>query len=181
MKKGKKTPENPFDTGRVFNEKLEIYLRVFSDETDRGKALISTAYMEQLLKEMLSSYLVDHTGSERLLDGHNAPLGTFAARLDGAVAVGLISNSEYRNATLIRRVRNEFAHDLSTSFGDRKIMDWCENLTISPPDVNLSDFGAQGKFVLAAITLIVRFRERVKTEPRLKPLGSLETATWGRG
>jgi DNA-binding MltR family transcriptional regulator len=45
-------------------------------------------------------------------------LGTFAARIAAAYSMGLISDLEYKDCELIRKIRNEFAHKVHMSFKD---------------------------------------------------------------
>ena len=52
------------------------YLDELNKESPRGKVLISTGYLEQMLKEILSSFLLKDKVVDDLFEGGNAPLGT---------------------------------------------------------------------------------------------------------
>jgi len=54
-----------------------------------------------------------------MFDGANAPLGTFSARIELAYRIGEINATLARALHLIRKIRNDFAHNVSgCSFGD---------------------------------------------------------------
>jgi DNA-binding MltR family transcriptional regulator len=114
--------------------------------------------LDEQLAECLRSRFIDHPDAAKLVEGFNAPLGTFAARILAAFAVGCISEREYRDLETIRRIRNEFAHRLSISFDDPSIKDRCAALTFAAQDyVQVS---ARGKFSTAAVALILNLANR---------------------
>ena len=80
-------------------------------ESPRGVALVSAAMLEEALRELLMAFLVPNaSSSDTLLDGPNSPLGTFSAKIDGAYRLGLVSHSFCRDLHVIRRLRNDVAH-----------------------------------------------------------------------
>lgn len=109
------------------------YVDELGRESDRGAVLVAATRIEELLGEAIAARLVNHPDTNQLLVGFNAPLGTFSARILAALALGVISEIEYRRCTTIRKIRNEFAHKLRVTFDDRKIIDLCENLDITRP------------------------------------------------
>ncbi|MGY4295130.1 hypothetical protein ACVWXN_003225 [Bradyrhizobium sp. i1.4.4] len=56
------------------------YLEELGKESPREKVLISTGFMEQVLKESLCAFLIENKIVDELFEGGNAPLGTFSAR-----------------------------------------------------------------------------------------------------
>lgn len=102
-------------------------------ETDRGMAILGAAMLDEKLKTILTNFLIKGKQAERLLNGPNAPIGTFSAKLDMAFAVGLISEDEYQDAEIIRKIRNDFAHkfDLKFSFGNESVAARCKNFSIA--------------------------------------------------
>jgi DNA-binding MltR family transcriptional regulator len=108
-------------------QQLQKFVAVFNDESDRGLALIAASALDELLLRVLQAYLLPIPASIKVLEGAQAPIGTFSARLDMAAALGLITNKEYKVATLIRKIRNEFAHvlDLTLSYETQKIANFC--------------------------------------------------------
>lgn len=165
------------DEASIFGNQFQSYLNAFNRETDMGKVLVCTAHMEFLLKVLFSSFLVKHKASESLFEGPNAPFGSFSARLAGAVALGLMTDAEYQNANQIRKIRNEFAHELTTTFETRKIVDMCSNLTIRFPE-SPGDLNSQGRFMEAAIAIIVRLHRRTGEDLKIT---RVDLSTWGQG
>jgi hypothetical protein len=81
------------------------------DESPRGVVLIATAMLEELLRELMLVFLIPNpSSSDTLFDGPNSPFGSLSSKIDGAYRMGLISNSLCRDLHVIRRIRNEVAH-----------------------------------------------------------------------
>ncbi|SYZ53810.1 hypothetical protein CPBF367_18870 [Xanthomonas arboricola pv. juglandis] len=104
------------------------FLADFNKETERGAALAAAAMLDELLSRVIESFLIQNKGSKALLDGFNAPLGAFSARIAAAFALGLISEAEHRECDLIRKVRNAFAHEIKVSFNAEKVVSLCAHL-----------------------------------------------------
>ena len=84
-------------------------------ETDRAAVILSVAKIDQMLGEIIKCYLLPCPGShDDLVDG-DAPLGTLSARINMAHRLGLIDAEFARALHITRRIRNEFAHELSSS------------------------------------------------------------------
>src|SRR5688500_5397628 len=92
------------------------FMHELRHESERGAVLISCSYLEELLREILRSFLLDKAETEKLLEGFNAPLGTFSARATAAFCCGLITQGEFKEITTLRKIRNEFAHSRTASF-----------------------------------------------------------------
>ncbi len=105
------------------------FLDEFNKESDRGVALITVAMLDDLLEKIILAFLIETAESPRLVTGFNAPLGTFSARSIACYSLGLISEPEYRECDNLRKIRNEFAHNVHQSFEDQKVKDICRNLT----------------------------------------------------
>jgi DNA-binding MltR family transcriptional regulator len=99
-------------------------------ESDRGVAILGVSMLDQRLVELIRHLLVPCPQAQNLLGGNNAPLGTFASRLDMAVAIGLIGQNEYKECNTLRKIRNDFAHkfEVAFSFRDNRVSDLCGNL-----------------------------------------------------
>ncbi len=135
------------------------YLDELNKESPRGKVLISTGYLEQMLKEILSSFLLKDKVVDDLFEGGNAPLGTFSARLKLAFTLGLISEVEFRDIDLIRRIRNDFAHDMKASFENESVKNRCRQLKHKVPD-DKGKVAAEGQFTSAATGLLLNLVNR---------------------
>jgi hypothetical protein len=141
------------------------YLDLLQKESPRGKVLISTGFIEQQLKEVLLSFTLRVPQAEELLEGGNAPLGTFSARISACYALGLIKDAEHHDLTIIRRIRNDFAHDIHTTFETPSVIDRCRELNMKAPDYTSEEMGEvkvgpQGQFESAAVALIMNLINR---------------------
>jgi hypothetical protein len=103
---------------------LSRFFRELQNESDRGLALVGASVIDDKLRSTLRSFLVDCKAASKLVEGGNAPVGTFSSRIDACLAMGLIEQFESEEITLIRKVRNEFAHGLhGTTFQTEPIPD----------------------------------------------------------
>lgn len=136
------------------------YLELLDKESARGKVLISTGFIEEQLKEVILAFVLQDAAATELVEGANAPLGTFSSRITACFVLGLISEAERHDLTLIRRIRNDFAHDIHTSFDTRSVVDRCKELLLKAPNYTHSEMGKievgpAGQFESAAVALIM--------------------------
>jgi len=109
---------------------FDAFLREFQDESDRGSALLGAILLDERLRKILEAFLVNSDSSKRLLSGFNAPLQSFWSRTEAAHAPGLVSDDEYDNLSLVRNIRNEFAHHShGLTFNSEGVSSLCRNLT----------------------------------------------------
>ena len=80
------------------------FLSEFQGETDRGAALVGAALIDSRLERLLCSHLAVEELATELITTNNAPLGTFSARIKMTYALGLITEIEFKEAEIIRRV-----------------------------------------------------------------------------
>lgn len=104
---------------------LDILAHEFRGESDRACVILSATLLDTALEALLRARLVPNaTGTDSLLDGSNAPLASFSARIDAAYRLGLISAQFARDLHIVRRIRNDFAHNISgCTFGDTSVRD----------------------------------------------------------
>jgi DNA-binding MltR family transcriptional regulator len=102
---------------------FDILRTEFEKETDRAAVILAGSIADELLRTLLAARLVPVTSScDELFDGANAPLGTFSSRIEMAYRVGQISVKFARDLHLIRKIRNEFAHNIhGCSFEDARV------------------------------------------------------------
>ncbi|MGA7562926.1 MAG: MltR family transcriptional regulator [Desulfobaccales bacterium] len=79
------------------------------EQSDRACAILGVATLEALLENLLRRWMLPDAPEE--LFKSVGPLATFSARIDIAYAFGLISPLERRDLHLLRKIRNDFAHD----------------------------------------------------------------------
>lgn len=128
------------------------FLKEFQAETDRGAALVGAALIDDRLMRLLKAHFIECKESEDMLNGVNAPLGAFSARIKMTYSLGLITDLECRECNYIRRIRNEFAHKVhGLTFKDNKVHDLCQNLKANTPDGASFDGDARQLFINSVI------------------------------
>lgn len=116
-------------------EDLAAFVSELQLETDRGLPLVGAALIDEKLLETLQSFFVEGKSSKRLLAGGNAPLGTLSSRVETCHALGLIDEFECSEISLVRKIRNEFAHSKhGISFGTERIKGLCASLEMDLPE-----------------------------------------------
>ena len=101
----------------------DVLQKEFARESDRAAVILVASIFDNSLTELLRNYLVANpTSDDEIFDGANAPLSTFNAKINMSFRLGLVSSNLSRDLHLIRRIRNEFAHDIHhCSFEDSRI------------------------------------------------------------
>ena len=90
----------------------------------KGTAVILAASIfDNSLTELLKIYLTPNSSStDDLFDGPNAPFSSFNSRIAIAYRLGLTSSKFTNDLHLIRKIRNEFAHNIhGCSFEDSRV------------------------------------------------------------
>ena len=142
-------------------------------------ALTAAAYLDDLLVTPLRAALLDNSGTNELLDGYNAPLGTLASRISAAFALGLISENERRTANLIWKIRNECAHTLKASFSTEPLAGLCGELTKSSradlEEKNRDEHYPRTEFKWCALNFLYQISQ---LDPASVKLHKLELRDW---
>ncbi|MBA9078667.1 MltR family transcriptional regulator [Rufibacter quisquiliarum] len=116
---------------RILEKLQEIsQLRLELDkETDRGCALLGVSYLDEELKELIQSYLVQNNTIQKKIFDNNGGLATLSSKIDIAFLLGLISKETYNDLNYIRKIRNEFAHSkYSIDFNNKEVSKIIKNL-----------------------------------------------------
>lgn len=143
-------------------EDLAKFVDELKRETDRGLPLVAAALIDDRLTETLRSFFREVASTAKLLDEGNAPLGTFSARTEACYALGLIDEYEHSEITLIRKVRNEFAHAKhGISFQTPRVKGLCSSLKSHlPEDADYSIEEPRFRFTNAAVAIVLRLYHR---------------------
>jgi hypothetical protein len=108
---------------------VSAFLKEFQEESDRGAALVGAALLDARLERLLLAHMLPGKVAGELVNGRNAPLGTFSARINLCYALGLITTAERHDLNLVRSIRNEFAHrEHGITFSDDRITGLCSSL-----------------------------------------------------
>jgi len=155
-------------------------LAITNEENDRGLVLSMSAFAEELLGRLLSSYFRGGKIASDLVEGFNAPLGTFSARIKAAYAVGLISDVQYTDLEVARKIRNEFAHNWEgCSFKHQNIKDLVA--TMSPSRIaDMEPSAPKQKFQQSVAHTLVEIQflsNHLISENKIIPLIAAQTAS----
>lgn len=113
-------------------EELNKLQRSLQSLDERGLVLSLAAFGGDSLATLLKAYLFDNVATKKLLDGFDAPLGTFSARIRATYALGLITKGQYHDLEHLRSIRNMFSHTWeSISFLDLNVNRHIEALSYS--------------------------------------------------
>jgi hypothetical protein len=156
--------KNSFEDAEPEIRELAHFSAEFNRESDRGAALIAGSRFDEVLKAIPLAYLRASETARELLEGYNAPLGTFSARASACHTLGLIEDHEFEEITLIRRVRNEFGHKWKDiSFESQKVKDLILRLPWLGPQDYESGSTPKARFNAAVVILLtdLLWRERL--------------------
>lgn len=102
--------KKPTPRGATFGS----FMDEFVNESDRAAVILGAAMVENLLGQILDKYLIPCTGtSDDLLEG-DAPLATFSAKIKACHRLGLLDDQFIKLLNTFRRLRNGFAHEVTT-------------------------------------------------------------------
>lgn len=132
------------------------FLAEFNKETERGAALTAAAFLDDVLQNVIEAFLIKNESGKSLSDGFNAPLGTLSSRIAACHAMGLISDDEYQECELIRKIRNEFAHKMKMSFDADKVKSLCANMHYIVPGAPTP----RAQFTSSAVVMLMRLTNR---------------------
>jgi len=94
---------------------FQAFIDEFARETDRAAVVLGAARLDAQLYQLISKVLAPCSGSnDELLDG-DSPLATFSSKINIGYRLGLIDASMARALHLCRRIRNSFAHEITSS------------------------------------------------------------------
>lgn len=143
-------------------EDLAKFVEELKRETDRGLPLVASALIDDKLLETLRAFFCEGPSAVKLLDEGTAPLGTFSARTEACFALGLIDEYEHSEITLLRKVRNEFAHAKhGISFQSPRVQGLCSSLRSDLPEgVGYPTNDPRFRFTNAAVAIVLRLYHR---------------------
>ncbi|WP_164093432.1 hypothetical protein [Stenotrophomonas maltophilia] len=121
------------------NDELLEMMSYTKDESDRGIALIIAAHIEECLRRILESVLVDSPETKSLFEGPYAPFGSLSGKTQAAFVMGLLTRSERDRIDAVRRVRNVFAHQASASFEHPDIIKICRKPAVDSGTMIMRD------------------------------------------
>lgn len=126
-------PDGP-EKDTVFGD-LNQLRSLTSAMDERSLVLAYGAFAEDALGDLIRTFMIPGEQANRLLNGFNAPIGTFSARIKTAFALGLITEAQHSDLDRLRKVRNIFAHGWKpTSLSDPNIASHVSAMNFSTLD-----------------------------------------------
>lgn len=126
---------------------LDGFRSEIETQNDISVAILSGAYLDLLLEQLLRTFLVIDGDIQDKLFAADRPLSTFSSRINIAYSLGLLTKSEYNDLNRVRHIRNEFAHSLhGLTFDEARIQDRCRSLEIPSLDIDITKLSGWGAF-----------------------------------
>jgi len=95
-------------------EQQAVLRAEFAGSSERAAVIVGAAYLDELLTELLTSFMVPDTPKkDKEIFSGNGPLSTFSSKINMCWKLGLISDRERNTLHTIRGIRNDFAHKLT--------------------------------------------------------------------
>ena len=141
-------------------------------ESLRAQIVLSGCYLDEALYDLLKIVLVpENDKTDILFDGPQAPLGTFSAKIEMSYRMQLIDQDTKNSINLIRKIRNEFAHNLmDCDFTHPKILDYNKKLylihskSIKEGRKKFKD-GEEGNFLAVVSLTLFILRTKIQEIP----------------
>ncbi len=92
-------------------EKLNRFMSLIRKQDDQAMVLSLATFLEDTLGRLLLSYFRTCKATKELVEGFNAPLGTFGSRIKAVYAFGLVTDDQFKDMEILRKVRNQLAHN----------------------------------------------------------------------
>lgn len=97
---------------RNFVAEFRAFVAKYEKESDRAIVVLTAAKLDLLLQNILQKYLVPAATTTDEFFDHQGPASTFSNKIALSYRLGLIDRDFARSLNLVRRMRNEFAHEL---------------------------------------------------------------------
>jgi hypothetical protein len=111
------------------SETVAEAIRQLERNSDRAVGIIAAAMLEEHITNAIKRWWHDSPATVRRMLQVEGPLGNFGPKIDLVFLMGLISEQGHHDLTLIKKVRNKFAHYLDVdTFETPIIRNWCFDL-----------------------------------------------------
>lgn len=99
------------------------FFRVLKTESDRGATILASIWIEDLLERKLRSvFTKGNSRSRKKLFDLNGPFSSFSNKILAAYTIGWIDSDIFCDTNVLRKIRNEFAHNINVrNFEDAKM------------------------------------------------------------
>ncbi len=112
-------------------EEFQDFRISLTSESDRGSVLMAAAFIEDKITQLLENFIInDKKIRKKIFEGSGA-LATFSSKIDMAFLLGLIPKNILNDLHILRKIRNDFAHNAkSITFKTDYIKDRCNALQV---------------------------------------------------
>lgn len=121
-----KAVERYFDLNKALFEFAELF--TYTETSERSIAIVGATFLEMVLDHILLAFLPEDEKEVTKLMDYNQPLGNFSNKITMCYCLGLIDKTIKEDLTLVRKIRNKFAHDMVVGFDEEPIQSWCREL-----------------------------------------------------
>jgi hypothetical protein len=139
------------------NKNVEELSDLLKDESPRCAVIVAAAYFDEKLAEKLGDT------TER----------SFAARINDALAWSLLTQNEHDDLHVLRKLRNDFAHDLRVKDFDANSSEMVAALklwTTGKSDLNVEDSIKTAQLMLRWVVFVIACRLERRTKQKIGPL-----------
>ena len=117
-------------TGLTKAQMEAIYRLTLEENASRADAITSACQIEQALRGLLRTAMIDDPKVDDLFEDSYGPLSTFSSQIQCAWAIGLIDGEVRKDLDYIRRIRNRFAHENEQKlFSTNPVREWLQQLS----------------------------------------------------
>jgi hypothetical protein len=90
----------------------EVLVNEFAKESDRAAVILTAAIFDEVLETLLKKRLAPASSESDEVFRSNGAAAELSSKIVLSYRLGLISSSFRRDLDLVRRIRNDFAHDI---------------------------------------------------------------------
>lgn len=155
--------DEPIDTQTLTRWRRYVF-DSFQKESDAVVVIVGVAYLDGALQRLLTACLVDDPKLVAELFRYDGGLGSFGARVKLAYLLGLVSDEERNDLDLLRRVRNDFAHNPEATLSTHA--DRCSCLRLCQRVLPHLKLDTPRERVMFTITLLGTLQARTSTVTR---------------
>ena len=126
----------PTEASQHRSDRLNAVMDEVHSESDRASVILGLAEIDQVLRGLLEAFFLAPSQSSKkygfTLFGPDEPAGTLSARIELSYRAGLIPEWCQKEAHILRRIRNEFAHkSLGHSFNSSPTRELVQSLALA--------------------------------------------------
>jgi DNA-binding MltR family transcriptional regulator len=110
---------------------INKFLIEFQVESDRAAAILGVSYLDTVMENLLKKFFIQNNSfiDKQIFGDSYSVIDSFSKKINLSYALGLLKQKEFEDLNNIRKIRNDFAHELhGLNFNSEKINSRCLNL-----------------------------------------------------